>query len=58
MLLLHFTKHPTPTQRLLNLVSMLMKIFRIEDSMLFVAKNLGGGGWWGDNESKSQKMMI
>jgi len=43
MLLLHLTKRPTLTQRPLSLASMLMKIFRVEDSMLFVAKKIERG---------------
>jgi hypothetical protein len=44
MLLLHLTKRPTPTQRPLNLASMLMKNFRVENSMLFVVEKLRGEG--------------
>jgi hypothetical protein len=43
LLLLYLTKHLEPTQRPLNSTSMLMKMFRIEDSIIVVTKNGGGG---------------
>jgi hypothetical protein len=50
LLLLYPTKHLKPTQRPVNLISMLMKMFKVEDSIIVVIKNGGGGG---DNENES-----
>ncbi len=42
LLLLHDSKHLTPTQRPLGSTSMLTKLVGFEDSMIVVAKK-----WWG-----------
>jgi hypothetical protein len=48
LLLLHHSKHLTPTQKPLGSTFMLTKLFRFEDSMIVVEEMVG----WGDNGSE------